>query len=47
MYCKKINDRFLGKKRQAIYESMLLEEKNFDYKDVIVDKNIKGNYLYM
>jgi hypothetical protein len=26
---------------------MLLGEKNFDYKDVIVDENTKGNYLYM
>jgi hypothetical protein len=30
-----------------MYESMLLGEKNFDYKDVIVDENTKGNYLYM
>jgi hypothetical protein len=43
----KIDERFLGKRKQAMYESMLLGEKNFDYKDVIVDENTKGNYLYM
>jgi hypothetical protein len=35
---RKINDRFLGKRKQAMYESILLGEKNFDYKDVIVDE---------
>jgi hypothetical protein len=42
---RKVDERFLGKRRQAKEESYYLGEKYFDYKDVIVSEYARGRYL--
>jgi hypothetical protein len=42
---RKVDNRFLGKRRQVEEESYYLGEKYFDYKDVIVSEYTRGRYL--